>query len=108
MESERFLFLATQLVGFLLDQQFEQLSQWDSNGFSPRNVRVQGNYLMLDKLPSGKRGVLGGRKAAGSTMVELLWSCNRTGARKLLECGNNQPGKYIHSMSWHYKQQTLS
>jgi len=32
-------------------------------------------------------------------MVELLWSCNRTGALKLLECGNNQPGKYIQSMS---------
>ena len=93
------LMLSYTIGGFRLDQQYEQLSQWDSNGFSPGNVRVQGNYLMLDKLPSGKRGVLGGRKAAGSTMVELLWSCNRTGARKLLECGNNQPGKYIQSMS---------
>ena len=45
------------IVSVCLLQGFEQLSQWDSNGFSPGNVRVQGNYLMLDKLPSGEQGV---------------------------------------------------
>ncbi|KAG2588228.1 hypothetical protein PVAP13_5NG195400 [Panicum virgatum] len=40
----------------LLYQGFEPLSQWERNGFSPEKFRVQENYLMLDKLPSGERG----------------------------------------------------
>jgi len=80
-------------------QRFEPLSIWDGNGFSPEKFRVQGNYLMINKLPSRKQGVLEDSKAAKSTMIELLWSHNRLGARKLLECGNNRPGKYIQSLS---------
>ncbi|XP_039815752.1 uncharacterized protein LOC120678573 isoform X1 [Panicum virgatum] len=37
-------------------QRVEPLSQWGTNGFSSGKFRVQGNCLMLDTWPSGKRG----------------------------------------------------
>ena len=37
-------------------QRVEPLSQWGTNGFSSGKFRVQGNCLMLDTRPSGKRG----------------------------------------------------